>query len=215
MFYSYSEELIYTGETAGQRNPKTGEQLKPARTTTVAPPFATEDETPRFRPETDDWELIESDLKKQKTADNLLLLDEVNDLGIFLYEEIDGVAVARSASIISSESNAASIQAQIKAASDTMDLNVVTKAMEITSTTGPTSAQASVSAFQLRVLNAGAYVGQGLVVRYASGSYVKGAVLNTELDIIAYYNAVLVELDLFREAAISTYITQKTALEAI
>ena len=215
MFYTYNRDFIHIGQTQGQTNPKTGQAMKPANSTTIAPPVITVEQLAKFIPESNSWGTIESPFKIAKDAENLLLLESKNDLGVLLYELVDGVAVARSAITIGEESAAASIQNQIVAARDAMDISVLTKAMEVTSTTGSTSAQASVTAFQWRATNAGSYVDAGLVVRYASGSFVKDAALDNEADIVAYYNAVLIELDLFREAAIATYITQKTALEAI
>ena len=215
MFYTYDKDLFYTGQRQGQNNPKTNQPMRPANSTLIAPPSVTSDERAQFNKASNTWDKVDSLSKIQSDADNLLLLEEKNELGVLLYELVDGVSVLRSVAIVNYESNAVSIQNQITAARDKMDLDVLTKAMEITSTTGAASAQASVTAFQWRAQSAGYYVDADLVVRYASGSYAKGDLLNAETDIVTYYSAILTELDLFREAAIATYITQKTALEAI
>lgn len=95
---------------------------------------------------------------------------------------------------------------------ETMDSNIMAKAMEISKGTTAESVQAFFQAFQIRASNPAEYTSEGLIVRYAITGYALNDALDTEAKITDYYNKILIEMDKYREAEISNYIAALAAL---
>lgn len=217
-FYAYNERGIFTAVVAGQKNPKKqNEFLQPANTTTIAPPEEYSiNEVPSFDEDLGQWVLIKSDYKINLDAAKL---EEVNEYGVLINEEVNGEVVARpqaevdaeNAEVIAAREAEALIEAT-KTLKLTMDQNILDKAREITLGTSSESMQAFVQAFSLRANNPEEYINDGLQVHYATAGYALGDPLDTEVKITDYYTKIMVELDKFRNAEIEAYLAAKAAL---
>lgn len=219
MFYIYDEQnKQFNGMTQGQKNPKNVGFLQPANSTLLAPPTEFSiNEVPTYNLESGAWELGVSQYKKDL---NEALLSEENEHGFKIYELVNEEVVARDAVILQAEIDAKLLEESLRQSQVdlenmrlVMDTNIITKAADITKGTTTESIQAFTSAFQLRASNPGSYTSAGLKAYYAIDTFAVLDALDTEAKISQYYSAVLVELDLFREAEIAKYLTEKALLE--
>lgn len=230
--YHYDTEKLLTGDSIAQENPvRDASYLIPANSTTVEPMTEyTGDEIPKYDVVAGTWSLIPSQSKidadaleekeAQEAADllateNAEKLAEVNEHGVLLYDNVDGTAVARTATAILEETNVIVLELQLVGLKDTLDAAILEQAMTVTKGTGVDSVTAFIQAYQLRSLNPSLYLESDLMVRYPTEGFVVGDLLDTELKITTHYNAVMIELDLFREAKIAEYLIQKNAIESI
>lgn len=214
--YFYDDNFRLAGTMPLQPNPKKPlEFLVPSNCTTVEPPTGyTALEVPQFNQDANEWALIKSPYFYE--------LQEVYSeartvFGVPLYEQdSEGVWIERNQAEVDAEVAAFQAQADYdKAVSDAkelMDQNIINKALEITSASSLESAQAFMSAYQVRAFNPAGYVAAGLIVRYELAGYTLGQALDTEALIKSYYTDILVYIDLFREAEINNYISTIGAL---
>ena len=217
--HNFDFDGYFAGSEPAQKNPIVqGQFLLGPNQTLVAPPDAgsyTADQIPIFNEDLEQWELVDS---PEKIANDNALFALTNEEGVLLYEDDgNGIPVARDQADVDAETqaivDARALSENLGNIRETMDNNIIVKAMEITKGTTIESVQAFTQAFHLRANNPAEYVAEGLVVRYAWGSYAIDDALDTEAKISEYYSGIMIELDKFREAEIATYLAAKFALE--
>ena len=217
--HNFDFDGYYSGSQPAQKNPvRPGEFIVGANQTLVSPPDPasyTADQIPIFNEALEQWELVNS---PEKVANDNALFALVNEEGVFLYEDDgNGVPVERDAQEVADETqaiiDARDKSEQLLSIKTAMDNNIFDKAAEITKGTSMESVQAFTQAFHLRSNNGAEYVADGLIVRYAWGTYGLGDPLDTAQKIEEYYTGIMIELDKFREAEITTYLTARAAIE--
>jgi len=218
MYYIYDEQTKqFNGMTQGQKNPKREGFLQPANSTSVAPPAEfSVNEVPVYNIISGAWELKVSQYKKDLDK---ALINEVNGYGVKLNEEVDGAVVPKAQNVVDTETdniilvqNEKELEEQKQNLKNMMNYNIEIKARLITGGSSLESIQAFMSAFSLRAFSPSLYANEGLVVYYAIEGYTKGEALDTEFKITDYYTKVLVEIDLYRNAEINTYLQALTNL---
>lgn len=212
--YTYDPiSFKFKGIVTMPKNPmRANEYLKPSNATTVPIPSYSNLEYPVFNIGTSTWSLIPSDyalsLEASKEEDRTILGTQKYEL------DINGDWVARDQADIDLEDASKQKAIDIMLLKNTMDTNIVNKALEITKASSIESATAFISAYQVRANNAASYENDGLIVLYAIDGFILYGALDTTQKIQDYYNGLLILLDKFRNTEINTYLAAKAVIEA-
>lgn len=212
--YIFDGNGYFVGVSSAQENPKkVGEYLKPSNGTFIAPPDSgsyPSDKEPLFNEDLEQWELVDS---RQKIETDEQLLELKNQYGVNLYKtDNNGNVVPKDTAEVDAEVDAIGSDYKLEDARALMDSNILNKAMDITKGTNLPSVQSFLQAYQLRANNPANYVSAGLKVYYAKDTFNIGDNLDTEQKIKDYYNAILIEMDLYRESEIANYLATKASL---